>query len=151
MQDRQFYADHPHLIEVDDISTTTGLVVKIDTDGDGGFATTLTVSTDFLLLPLNAADQYPIEPYTELLLTGTYTFPGGVRPGLQVTAKFGWPAVPENVEQACMVQTAMILKSPSAALGVAAFGDLGGGLRVTAGLHPTAKALLSRYAKPAIG
>lgn len=150
---REYHAYSGYCCEVDDISTTTGLVVKIDEDADGTFETTLTISTDFVLLPLNAADEAPVRPYTELLAADNYQFPrlGNGRPGVQVTAKFGWPAVPDNVEKACIIQAVQLFKAKDAAFGVATFGDVGGGMRVRAGLNPIAQALVDQYAKPAVG
>jgi hypothetical protein len=150
---REYHAENAYCVEVDDISTATALVVKIDDDADGTFETTLTVSTDFILLPTNAADDTPVRPFTEIHTVDTYYFPrpSNGRPGVQVTAQFGWPAVPDNVEKACIVQAIQLFKAKDAAFGVATFGDLGGGLRVQAGLNPIAKALVAQYAHPAVG
>lgn len=150
---REFFADSPTCCVVDDISTTTGLIVKIDEAGDGTFSTTLTVSTDFILLPPNAADDTPVRPYTELRLVENFYFPrpSNGRPGVQVTAKYGWPAVPDNIEKACIVQAIQLFKAKDAAFGVASFGEMGGGLRVQAGLNPIARALVEQFAKPAVG
>src|SRR5690348_8178617 len=38
---------------VDDISTTTGLLVAIDTNGDGTYDQSWTINTDFFLEPVN--------------------------------------------------------------------------------------------------
>jgi len=157
---REFYAESPlcvDLYEQDDesmkagISTTTGLIVKTDDDGDGTFETTLTINTDFILLPLNAGDNAPVEPYTKIRLVGDYSFPrlSNGRPGVQVTAKFGWPAVPTWATQACLIQANHLFKSKDAPFGIATFGDMGGGLRVTSGLNPVAKGLLR--GRPSIG
>jgi hypothetical protein len=70
---------------------------------------------------------------------------------VQVTAKFGWPAVPDNVEKACIIQAVQLFKAKDAAFGVASFGDMGGGLRVHAGLNPIARALVDQFARPAVG
>jgi hypothetical protein len=104
---REFYADSAYECCVDDISTTTGLIVKTDTAGDGTFATTLTIGTDFIVQPSNAADRTPVWPYTELVIPASSTsyFPEcGRRPGVQVTAKFGWPAVPDDVAMAWLLR-----------------------------------------------
>lgn len=150
---REFFADSPVCCYVDEgISTTTGLIVKIDEDGDGTFETTLTISTDFILLPRNAEDQVPAEPYTEIVLANNFYFPrlSNGRPGVQVTAKFGWAAVPDDIEKACLVQSVQLFKSKDAVFGVAAFGDTGAALRVKAGLNPIAKALVDHYARPSV-
>lgn len=150
---REFYADSPRVCFVDDISTVTGLVVKIDEDGSGSFETTITIATDFILLPRNAADMTPVWPYTEIVLADNYSFPrpGNGRAGVEVTAKFGWPAVPDDVEKACVVQAAMLFKAKDAPLGVAGFDQMGSAMRVRSDLHPMAKSLLAPYRKPAVG
>lgn len=103
-------------LSVDDISTTTGLVVKADTGDDGTYATTVTISTDFALHPVNAAAEYPVQPYTKIrLLDGTltgWTASTTGRPSVSVTAKFGWPAVPDAVNRACVLQAKNIYKAP---------------------------------------
>lgn len=165
VQAREFYAEdycHLNLLDPledgdpgDGISTTTGLIVKVDLDGDGTFETTLTSGTDFLLHPRNAATRTPIWPYTSLGIlsdSGSY-FPSGLggRPGVQITAKYGWPAVPDDVEKACIIQAEMLFKSKDAPLGVAGFDQMGSAMRVRSKLHPMAEALLGPYRKPAIG
>lgn len=151
---REFFAESSSCVLVPEgISTTTGLVVKIDETADGTFGTTLTISTDFILLPTNAADEAPVRPYTEIRLVENYNFPRPTngRPGVQVTAKFGWPAVPDWAEKACIVQAIQLFKSKDAAFGISQFGDTGGGMRVRAGLNPFAHALVDPHALPAVG
>lgn len=159
-QAREFYPwDNGTVYLLDDdpgdgISTTTGLVVKIDNDGTGTYETTLTVDTDFLLLPRNAATRNPVWPYTEVragLAASNYAWPnGGARAGVQITAKWGWPAVPDDVTKACLVQAAELYKAKDTAFGVAGSTEFGV-LRVRPSLHPTAQALLRPYRKPAVG
>ena len=148
---REFYADdHVELVssvdQVMDISTTTGLIVKLD-DGDNvTYGTTLTISTNFLLTPPNAADEG--EPYTGIrLVDANYSFQRSYsrRPGVQVTAKFGFPSVPEPVAAACLIQSVLLYKATDAAMGGLSFGD-GAFMRVRGGLNPIAQSLVDRYA-----
>jgi hypothetical protein len=152
--DRQFFADDSMMCYVDDVSTASGLVVKIDDDADGIFETTLTITTDFILLPLNAADLNPVEPFTEIRnVSDTVTrFPvwSNGRPGVQVTAKYGWPAVPDDVTKACLVQAAQLFKASDAVFGGVPLGLDGGVLRVRASMSPIAEALLDGYCKPRV-
>jgi hypothetical protein len=149
---REFYATGPDCLYISEgISTTTGLIVKTDDDDDGTFETTLTISTNFILLPANAADQSPVEPYTEIRLVdyATVGFPGHTsgRPGVQVTAKFGWPAVPTAVENACLIQAETLFKA--SASGTIQFGD-GFSARVP-WMNPSASALLEGFCRPRVG
>jgi hypothetical protein len=140
-------------VEVDDISTTTGLIVKTDADGDGTFENTLTIATDFRVAPFNAAARTPVWPYTQLLISpvGNYGFPvSGGWPTVSVTAKFGWPAVPDDVAQACVIQAVSLLKAPAASMGILQVGIDGIPARVPA-LHPIAVTLLEPYCKARVG
>lgn len=154
--DRQFYADNSRICMIDDVSTLTGLVVKVDDDDDGTFETTLTITTNFILRPLNAADMVPVHPWDELVLVdsnGAVSFPvhGTGRPGVQVTARFGWPAVPDDVTKACLVQAGLLFKADDASLGAIQFADAGVALRMQNRLHPVAEALLEPYCKARVG
>jgi hypothetical protein len=116
---------------VDDIGTSSSLVVKIDDDGDGVFETTLTVNTDFLLDPLTASSLG--RPFTQLTMVNTTyvwpIFPGlfsnGLRPGVEVTARWGWPSVPDDIETACQILTADLYKRKDSPGGILGLGDLG--------------------------
>lgn len=110
---------------VDDIATTTGLIVKTDSTGDGTYATTW-ASTDYELQPLNADSNGQAYAWTRIAAVDRYLFPtsGKVAP-LQVTAKFGWSAVPDEVEQACILRAAAVFKRKEAIEGVASFEGVG--------------------------
>lgn len=150
VQDRVYYADDGRCCPVDDVSTVTGLVVKLDQDGDGTFETTLTITTDFLLEPLNAADRIPVWPYDEIVLTDNYSFPRfAYRPGVQVTAKFGWPAVPDDVSYACRILAKQEFESRNAIAGAFALGESIS--RNIPGLDFNVRALLADYRKPVVG
>jgi len=101
----------------DEISTTTGLVLKVDEDADGSVAdeTAWTITTDFILWPRNAALGPEVRPYQAIAIpTGSSKLwvSGGL---VSVTAKFGWPAVPSAIERACCHLTAILrLESPRA-------------------------------------
>jgi hypothetical protein len=149
---RQFYAEEDDCCTVDDISTATGLVVKTDSGDNGGFATTLTITTNFILTPPNAALGYPVRPWTGIQLVDGTTFPRSEskRPGVQVTAKFGWPVVPDDVAKACLIQSVQLFKASDAVFGAIQLGD-GFATRVRASLNPLAEALLEPYCHPRVG
>ena len=148
---REFHADDyselsSTVSQVMDISTATGLIVKVDDDDNGTFATTLTIGTNFVLTPANAGDDG--EPFTGITLVDSlYYVPisSSNRPGVQVTAKFGWATIPDPVVQACLIQSVLLYKATDAALGGLSFGD-GGFMRVRGGLNPIAQSLVERYA-----
>lgn len=142
----------------DTISTTTGLVVEVDADDDGTFETTLGLNTDFILGPLNADKQVPVLPWTEIQLLGNAArayFRGSVfyRPTIRVTARWGWPEVPDAIVEAAIIQTIHLFKSGKEAQTGALFfagGDAVGALRVSQ-LHPLARGLIAPYQRPAVG
>jgi hypothetical protein len=128
---RQYRAYNEVIAYVDDIGTTSGLLVALDEDGDGVFETSLTLNTDYLLDPLTASSLG--RPFTQLTIVNTtYTwpvFPGifsnGLRPGVQVTARWGWPSVPDDIETACQILTADLYKRKDSPGGILGLGDLG--------------------------
>ena len=145
---REFYADDAQCLYVDDgISTTAALVVAIDTDDDGTYETTLTIGTDFILKPTNAADTVPVQPYTEIVAVDNYLWPTrGDRPGVQITAKFGWPAVPPNIKLACMLHAKDLFKAKDSPGGSPEFAPLPG-----AGVSAMVRNLLKPYTKVSVG
>ena len=116
---------------VDDIGTTSSLVVAVDEDGNGTYSKTLTLNTDYILDPLTSPSLN--RPYTQLtMVSNTETwpiFPGltsnGLRPGVQVTARWGWPSVPDDINMACLILTADLYKRKDAPGGILGLGDLG--------------------------
>jgi hypothetical protein len=118
-------------VYVDDIGTTSSLVVQTDSNGNGTYAKTLTLNQDYILDPLTASSLG--RPFTQLtMVSNTETwpiFPGltqnGLRPGVQVTARWGWPSVPDDINMACLILTADLYKRKDAPGGILGLGDLG--------------------------
>ena len=118
-------------VYVDDIGTTSSLVVAVDENGNGTYSKTLTLNTDYILDPLTSPSLN--RPYTQLtMVSNTETwpiFPGltsnGLRPGVQVTARWGWPSVPDDINMACLILTADLYKRKDAPGGILGLGDLG--------------------------
>ena len=135
------------IAHIDDFHTTTDLAVAVDSTADGTFDQTWTNGTDFQLEPLNGySNGIQGHPYNTLRAIGTKSFKPSARARLQVTAKWGWAAVPDPVREAAVIQSVHVFKASSAALGVAGFGDVGV-IRLRQALHPTAEALIARYAR----
>jgi hypothetical protein len=148
--DRQYYADTTYLVHTDDISTLIGLVVKVDTGDDGTYATTLTINTQFIVLPTNAGDDGLPWYMIRLVDADTTTFPlwTSGRPSVQVTAKFGFATVPDDVNKACLIQATQLFKASDAVFGGLSFDA--GILRVRETLNPMAAALVEYYCKPRV-
>lgn len=100
---------------VDDIGDTTGMVVETGTTG------AWTAVADYETAPDNA--MLDGRPVTALVLpSGTWGY-GTAR--VRVTAKWGWPAVPDEVVQATLIQASRLYKrkdSPEGVIGSAEWG-----------------------------
>lgn len=99
---RLFRAKYSDILDLDyeapcpGLASTSGLVIKVDTDGDESFADeTAWDAADYTLEPLNAASGPEPQPWNTIRATGSKRFsPGSL---VQVTGIFGWPSVPEGV------------------------------------------------------
>ena len=127
---RKFFTNDPYRLRVDDISTETGLVVKLDDDDDGTYEVTV-ASTEFQLLPINnVVGGILISPFyiVELFSGGSHEWPldfSSNRPRAEVTAKWGFPSVPEPIRQATLMLASELFAMRNAPLGVAGVGDFG--------------------------
>lgn len=140
---RMFYPLTSTVVFVDDVSSTSGLVVKTDPGDDGTYDVTV-ASTDYQLEPLNGTRDGITWPYTTIIAVESTTWPSTRRPSVQVTAKWGWPTVPTDIEQACLVQSVALFKAADAPFGATGTID-GGVLRIRSALHPTAAALVKPF------
>lgn len=137
------------LIVTDDFYSTTGLVVATDPSGAGSYATTWAAS-DYQLEPLNGVRYgQPGWPFDRIVAVGTLTVPtGSRRPAVKVTAMWGWPAVPANVREACLIIAAESFKLGDAPFGVAGFGEFG---PVRVRMNSRAQQLLDPYRRLSMG
>lgn len=143
---RVFYPKSHTLTVTDDFSSTTNLVVKIDSGDDGTYETTLTLDTDYFVEPLNGLEDGLTVPYRRLVAT-SWLFPVWCvrRPAVQVTARWGWSAVPDDVKLAALIKGARLFKrrqSPEGVLG--GFADFGA-VRVSNREDPDVMSLLNDY------
>jgi hypothetical protein len=146
---RVFVAETTTLVHVDDISSTTGLIIKTDDGGNGSFTSTWSTS-DYQLEPLNGKVNGMSRPYNTIRAISGKTFPtDGGQAMVQVTAVWGWPTVPDAVKQASIIQTISIFKASDAPFGATPFAETGI-LRLRSALHPTAAALLTDYRLDAV-
>ena len=118
------YRAQPYLAVTDDISTLTGLVVKTDTAADGTFDTTW-ASTDYQVEPLNNLTKG--RSVNNLRAIGSYTYPvyGDGQVSVEVTAKWGWPSVPDPVKQATLMMSSRLYGRKASPMGVIGVGDFG--------------------------
>jgi hypothetical protein len=125
---RVFYPTRQKLALIDDFHTLTGLVVKTDETDDGTFEETWT-SADYQLEPLNGIREGTTGwPWWMIRAVGdSRDFPVNEkkRATLEVTARWGWSAVPGPVKTACLIMAAETFKLATAPLGVAGMGEFG--------------------------
>lgn len=129
-------------IEVDDLVSVTTL--KTDEDQDRAYETTWG-ATDFELGPGDSA------PYTRIYATptGAYAFPVGQRKAVQVVGTFGWPSVPDAVNEAALLVAARLFKRKDAPLGIQVGKPEFGNLSIPAN-DPDVTRLLAPYRRFAL-
>ena len=123
---RLYRGTNPYILTVDDFGSTTGLMLALDTGGDGTYETTLTFNTDYVVEPFNAVAIG--KPYTQITLVGGQLLPWllpNLRPSVQLTAKWGFPTVPEDISQACLILTADMYKRKDSVGGNLGISELG--------------------------
>lgn len=109
---RLFVADSWQVVRLGPsvIGDTTGLIVKTDDNGDGTFETTWS-ATDYTTLPLSGVGAdgstgWPIRELRADRLGGKWWPIHRDRPGVQITALWGWAAVPAGVTLAARMLAA---------------------------------------------
>jgi len=151
---RVFAPDTLFECRTDDFATTSGLGIAIDPGGTGTFSQTLTAS-QYELYPLNGiSDGVPGWPYNRIrAIGGTWFQQYGVwrRKGVvQVTATWGWPAVPAPIKQATLIIAAQKYRLADAPWGVAGMTEFGTAVRIRE--IPLVKETLCPYVRyPVLG
>lgn len=126
---RVYEPENMRTVWVDDFYTTAGLQIAVDQGGTGTFDDIWT-SADYELYPYNGVvDGMPGFPYNRVRAVRGLYFPRWsaddktwamyLRNGVvQVTAQWGWAAVPSPVHQACLILAAQTFKLAEAPLGI---------------------------------
>lgn len=127
---------------VDDIGDTTGMVVESASTGGGSFTA---ITGSYETTPDNAlADGNPI---TGLLRANSIWGTAFTR--IRVTAKFGWPAVPDDIASACLIQATRLYKRKDSPEGI--IGSAEWGVRNLSRRDPDVWALIEPYILPGFG
>lgn len=128
---------------VDDIGSTAGLVVE--TGPAGG---PWTAVTGYETTPDNAlADGHAI---TGLLRPNSaWGWRTGSTTRVRVTARFGWPAVPDDIVEAAMIQATRLYKRKDSPEGI--IGSAEWGVRNLSRRDPDVWALIEPYILPGFG
>jgi hypothetical protein len=143
---KMFARDDMTVFLRDDLVSITTL--STDDDGDGTFETVWTANTDYAIEPYDA-NLLGI-PYFRITAVGGKTFPMFTvppLPGVQVAGVWGYPALPDDVREACVLLSMRGFARYNAALGVVGFGDMA--LQVRA-VDPDVRDFLNQYRKMGI-
>jgi hypothetical protein len=122
---------------------TTVVSIRIDEDLDRTF-TTLLNPIDFQLEPVNGSfgngfPFYIIRPQEDGYWPTSYG-----RATVRVQATYGWPAIPDAVREATILQASRLYTRLDSPLGIAGFGDMGA-MRVSFKGDPDVAMLLAPY------
>lgn len=122
---RYYGAAESNIIDIDDLISVTTL--KTDADADRVFEITWQ-TTDYDLLPLNAA--LDSKPYTQIATApnGDYAFPVGNMKAIEIDGSFGYCATgshPAEITEACYLAAHRAIKRHTTPLGVAGSAALG--------------------------
>ncbi|CAB4135422.1 gp6 domain containing protein [uncultured Caudovirales phage] len=110
---------------VDDFGTTTGLILKTDPDSTGTYQKTMTLNTDYIVEPTTALAKGRPLNYLTIVGSTALSLPVNYRPQVEVTAKWGWPSVPDDIEQATYILSADLYKRKDSIGGVLGLSELG--------------------------
>jgi hypothetical protein len=100
--------------------------LKTDNDNDRTYENTWAV-TDYDLMPYNASLDGEPYRWIEATPNGDYSFPTGVRKGVEISGKFGWSSAPQAIVEACLLGSHRLMarrNSPYGVSGAAALGNL---------------------------
>lgn len=143
--EQRFYTARPNyrrdrwVIDIEDLMSTSGLAVLVDT-------TTVT-SANYTLEPRNAAAEG--KPWTRLVFgTAAEKQPDGTTDQVAVTALWGWTAVPVAVKQAAKLQGSRFMARRDSPFGIAGSPDTGGELRLLARVDPDVAVSLAGLVRP---
>lgn len=130
------------IVAIDDVMTSAGLVVALDTALDGTFATPI---TKYALRPSNA--NAVGKPWEALLLSIPSAFRvQGLVDEVRVTANpFGWTAVPQTIKLATKMQGQRFATRRDSPYGIAGTPENGSELRLLARVDPDVAVMLNGY------
>jgi len=148
---RIYYPDDLVTITTEDFQSSAGFALAFDFSNSGTYSTVIT-SGNYQLEPLNGiVDGTGGWPFYRIHIIQTWTpiwwtSIGYPRTSVQVTARWGWAAVPAPIQLACLMLAEENFKSKDAPFGVAGIAGIGlGGGAVRVYDNPKIEALLSRY------
>lgn len=132
------------ILMIDDLMTSVGLAVALDTGQQGTYTGPLVLGTDYDLWPRNSA--FDGRPWTGIVMrrSPAFWFPYW-EDGVRVTGNFGWSSIPDAIHQACLIQAGRFFVRKDALFGVAGSPAIGSEVRLLAKLDPDVALIVSAY------
>lgn len=138
------------VVDIDDVMTSAGMIVKGDLDWDG---VAETVITDYRLRPFNAAQDgmawesilFGITVVGFTALASSNVSSRSLEGSLELTATFGWTTVPVTVKNACLLQALRFYKRRDSPYGIAGSPEMGSEMRLLAKLDVDVALMLKPY------
>lgn len=143
---RYFTPTESWYTDIDDLVSVT--TITTDIQGDRTYSETWS-ATDYELEPANAPSAS--FPYTQIAIApkGTKAFPV-LRRGLRIVGVWGWPAVPQPVNEATILMTIRLLKRIDAPFGIVGSTELGN-MQMLPARDPDIAAMLAPYRRFTVG
>lgn len=129
------------VIDVDDVHSTTSLTILVDDDDDQVFDVAI---TDFRMAPVNEDNKS--RPWTQIVVgSDSANVPTKAKDTVQVTALWGWAAVPETIKAATILQAARFFYRREAPFGVAGSPSVGSEIRLLSQVDPDVAVMVRPY------
>lgn len=131
----------PLFVSIDDLYDTTGLTIRYSTVAEPPVYDQAV--TEYRLWPFNAADNG--RPYERLLHVAGV--PVGHWRVVEITALWGWAAVPGTIKAATLLQASRFFARRNAPFGVAGSPDMGSEVRLLSKVDPDVAVMVRPYAR----
>ena len=146
---RIFAANEELYVDIDDLAGTA-ITLQTDSQATGDFDITWTPA-DYQLEPLNGKLAGQVWAFTRIRAVLNYLFPVQNQVALvKVTGVWGWPAVPQAIEYATIMQSQRLFKRLDSPTGILGFGDMGA-VRVTRQLDPDVAEMVNPFRRDGFG
>jgi hypothetical protein len=130
-----------YVLPIDDVADTTGLLVDMDSTGNGDYTNN---TTAFRVGPPNAPSRDL--PYSRIIFNSG-VFPPVYESSVRVTAKWGWTAIPNTIRNANLLQASRFLARRDSPYGIAGSPQMGNELRLLAKLDPDVALMVGAFRK----
>lgn len=131
------------VVDVDDFQTAAGLLVAVDTADDATYGDLV---DEYALWPVNAAAKG--EPWRRIVVHPTSSVQPVQRDdAVEVTATWGWTAVPSTIVTATQMQASRLVSRRDSPYGIAGSPEAGSELRLLDKLDPDVAVMIKPYTR----